>query len=214
MKKHPLLAIVILALGPAALCSQAPAVADEAQMRASCRLAAQVVRTGHPHPRRDWAMSFIVHCPDSGPPALAVAWQLESGDDRGQLGLLVGQTERLRDGRLAHAVMTVATSPAYRYLVRLSALRVLVSYWQAGKTVSLETLEAPPAAAPPVLPYGCCLGDELHFAPVDGAVPIDEGTRAEIVSALRDMVTGDPDERVRAAAAFVLGNLEALARGG
>jgi hypothetical protein len=147
LARFPIAVPVALALSAATLGAQQPTTAHDAQLHASCRLATQILNTGQPDPHRSWALSIVVQCADSGPLALIAAWQTTTEPDRSALALLVGQTERLRDQRLADAIMDLAADPARPRVVRLSSLRVLASYFQPGKTVTLETLKDPPGLA-------------------------------------------------------------------
>ena len=44
------------------------------QRRNDCRLAAQVLRMGEPHPRRAWALGVIRDCAEEGPAVVAGLW--------------------------------------------------------------------------------------------------------------------------------------------
>lgn len=56
----------------------------------------------------DWAVSAILFCDSSGPPALVALWRRAS-EDRASLELLARQSEKLRDARLFEGVLETAS---------------------------------------------------------------------------------------------------------
>ncbi len=161
----------------------------------SCRLAAQVVETGQPNPQFAWATSVIKLCDQSGPPALAEAWR-NAPNDTVALGALVYATQRLRDQRLAAAVLDLLRDGSRPQIARLSAIRVLISYASPGRTASLEDLLDP--GEPPIL-----LPIVTDFEPVDGSEPLTADTRQIVANALGEVADRDPDPVMRRAAAWV-----------
>lgn len=71
----------------------------EVRERNDCRLAAQVLATGHPHPRYEWARSTIVNCEDEGPAYFASQWRTAPADTAA-LRLLIAAASRVRDARV------------------------------------------------------------------------------------------------------------------
>ncbi|MGH9782816.1 MAG: hypothetical protein ACRD88_01415 [Terriglobia bacterium] len=177
---------------------------DDVHLRNSCRLAAQVLATGRPHPHYEWARDLIGACDESGGPALAALWRTDVSEDRDELGRLVYVTSRLRDQRILDALLETARAPSPSVQVRLSAVRVLVSYFAPGRDAPLECLQEPPFGSPLTV-----LG---HFAPLDGAQPLAPSARDAILALLRELAQSDPNPQVRSAARFVKEGLESILR--
>ncbi|MGH9782815.1 MAG: hypothetical protein ACRD88_01410, partial [Terriglobia bacterium] len=131
--------LVVLLLAQS-LAAQQSRERDDLQLRNSCRLASQALATGHPHPH-DWARDLIGACDESGGAALALLWRSGVPQDRQELGRLVYVTSRLRDQRILDALLRVAADPARPAVVRLSAIRVLISYFSPGTVAELRDLE-------------------------------------------------------------------------
>lgn len=164
-------------------------------LRNDCRLAAQVVQTGHPAPKFDWAISTLQLCDESGPPALAAAWRA-AAPDTAVLGMLVYTSQRLRDQRIAAAVLEALQDASRPQIVRLSAIRLLISYAAPGRTASLGNLLNP--GDPPIL-----LPFITEFNPMDGAEPLAAEMREAVATALGTVADNDPDPVMRRAAAWV-----------
>ena len=128
------------------LSAQGQTRVEEAQQRNACRLANQVVRTGHPAPHREWAYSVISQCEQSGPAALAAVWLGEKPLATGELTFLARATHDLRDRRLYVALRTAGRDARTDVEARLHALALLLDY---------------------VSPHG------LYFEPADLRMPVD-----------------------------------------
>lgn len=183
--------------------TQQPRERDDVHLRDNCRLAAQVLTTGHPDPHYAWARDIISACDESGGPALAAVWQ-SATDDPQELGRLVYVTTRLRDQRILDALLAIARDRTRPAAIRLSTLQVLISYFAPGAYVSIVSLEHPP--------FGSPLGWETEFAPTEGAVPLASSARDEILSLTTELARSDQDSTVRDAARFVTEGLEAILR--
>jgi hypothetical protein len=104
------LAIMCAAIVPPALAGQSEAV--DVHTRNNCRLTAQVLRTGHPAPRWDWAVSYIRRCEQSGPEALIFAWTARAPREREALGRLAGAMRQFPDDVLATVHATAENESA------------------------------------------------------------------------------------------------------
>lgn len=118
--------------------------ASDAQHRTDCRLAAQVVRTGHPAPHRDWAFGVIRECSESGPQALAARWRTAPPTQADELVLLVSATRAFHTREVFDAVAAVARTRSNDQLVRVYAMALLQSYARPGTSLSVDDLLQPP----------------------------------------------------------------------
>ncbi|HEY0018348.1 MAG TPA: hypothetical protein VGC13_18730 [Longimicrobium sp.] len=115
---------------------------DDVHVLDECRLAAQVIRTGHPAPRREWAYGFITRCREIGPAALASRWQ-ETASDEPTLQQLARATTRLRTREVFVAVSGAARSAEHSPLVRIYAMAMLYSFAEPGSSVWMRDLLQP-----------------------------------------------------------------------
>ena len=99
----------------------------------NCRLASQVLTTGQPAARRQWALSYISYCP-----AATTAPALRAGLTRAAAAGEVSTFQRLastalyvHDDRLLDQLLSVATNATYPERIRLAAM------------VKLDQLRAP-----------------------------------------------------------------------
>ncbi len=191
------LTFILSAVAP--LCGQGRREAEDAHLRNSCRLAAQTLTAGNPGPKYDWAVDFISNCDESGPPAVAALWASTPGDTSA-LERMVRRTQLLRDERILSTLLDVAQDAARPQIVRLSSIRVLISYYAPGHTSSLDNLAYPSQPA-------FFLAWQTEFLPTDGAHPLSGTSRDRIRAGLRVLASGDPDPVVARASAKVLERL-------
>lgn len=123
--------------------SAQPRENTDVQLRNDCRLAAQVVRTGHPAPHREWAYGIIRQCGESGPSAVAERWRTAPPTGREDLRALIGATAAFRTREVFDAVATVARTPSADERVRAYALALLYSYADPGGGLSVDDLLHP-----------------------------------------------------------------------
>lgn len=185
----------------APLAAQRATEATDAQLRARCRQAAQVLETGHPEPHLAWAVDQIMACDESAGPALASRWSSLREADRDALGQLTFSSRSVRDQRIFDAVLAVAGAPDRAPLIRLSAMRVLLSYTDPKLDVPLPHLEAPKDNE--------SLWSVADFSPTDGAEPLAAGDSSAFMDLLRRLVEQDSNPEVAAAARYLLRGLEA-----
>ncbi|HET7460283.1 MAG TPA: hypothetical protein VFJ82_03510 [Longimicrobium sp.] len=115
------------------------------KMRNDCRLAAQVLTTGHPAPRLEWARGFIGYC---GNGAWAVATRgailrLRTSSDDAELGRQWRFVWMIRDADLFATVVDIARDRSASTTARLWALKTLATYIDPGGNYFLN----PPARA-------------------------------------------------------------------
>src|SRR5690349_17810761 len=82
-----------LLLSSTSLFAQGGGDPDDVHHRNDCRLALQIVETGHPAPHREWAYSLLPRCGASaGPAAVAALWNGRRSVGRDEWTLLVRTT--------------------------------------------------------------------------------------------------------------------------
>lgn len=166
---------------------------QDPHIRNDCRLAAQVLETGHPAPHHVWALDFITRCEQSGAPALAALWQRPPADS-GRLEQLFFASYRLRDSRLTRAVVDAAANRTLPQLVRLNALRVLAGHAAPEFLLSLSDLLRQDSE---IVRYQFPSVDHVNVR--NGQAPVGGATIQEILVAL-DRMDDDPDPVVARAA--------------
>ena len=102
--------------------------ATEVRTRNDCRLAAQIVATGHPAPHEAWALELITGCGSQGGAALAAAVRAarQSGDVEA-LDRLTGSALYIRDAQLFAAALEVAADAGASVPARAFALRAALN---------------------------------------------------------------------------------------
>lgn len=171
LRRAGLLALFLLSGFAAPLRAQDEQSA-EAHHRNQCRLAAQVLRTGQPAPKREWARNYITTCREEGPAILAENWRTTPADT-GQLRYLVINTGRLRDERLYSALRAVALDRSRPSLVRIGAMLALGRYVDSHSAVWFSDLRPPegPVRRIPLVTSWSTNGNQLAGSqPVSGAV--------------------------------------------
>lgn len=163
--------------------------------RNDCRLAAQIVRTGHPAPHREWAFELISRCPGEGPAALVNAWEAPPTDEA-TLQLLVRATSDLRTHAIFEGVAGAARNPQNSPLVRAYAMSVLHSYAHPGRSLSVQDLLHPRGNRPPRIYTVSGDGDRTNGELGD--------VRAEVHGLLSEIVAAEQDPTVLRIARAVL----------
>lgn len=195
----------VAALVAATLLACAPATAqrgeaDDPHVRNDCRLAAQVLRTGHPAPRRSWAMDAIRRCDVSGPAALASVWREAAPSDTAELGLLFNVTRDFNDRRVVDAVAAAARRSGAPETTRIYAFALLFNYAVPGRYIIIQQL-LQPGEFPPRIRYF------THDDRGKSTRAVLGDLRPEVSAVLRSVATAEPGSRVGIAAATVLRRL-------
>jgi hypothetical protein len=172
----PMLCCAVFGAGPI---SAQPRESTDVRLRNDCRLAAQVVRTGHPSPHREWAYGVIRQCGESGPPAVAARWLTAPPNEREDLRELIGATAAFHTRNVFDAVATVARAPSANERVRAYALALLHSYAHPGRSLSAEDLLHPPNGRPP----------RIYSSSHDGN-PDDPATLGDVTAEVREILRG------------------------
>lgn len=181
-----------------AFCVLLPAAAHaqadpgEVKLRNECRLAEQVLRTGTPAPRREWALHRLPGCADEGAPSLARQWTTVP-DSEERIEELMRVSMRLRDGRLYSQILETARNPAQPARVRVAAMLVLAKYVNPGNGVPLAQLQPPDT----IRYIGMAHGSTNHRSSFDGSVPLPTGFGRQVLSLLEQLAAdrdGQPRE--------------------
>jgi hypothetical protein len=165
---------------------------QDRHVRNDCRLAAQVLETGHPAPHYEWALEFIAKCEETGAPVLAALWR--SAVNTEHLNRLYVSSYLLRDARITDAVTEVAQNRALPRLVRLNAIRVL-----AGHAVPAFLLSVPDLLRPENDSTISMFPRVSHITVRNGERRVEEATIRGIVEALGHL-RSDADADVATAA--------------
>lgn len=160
----------------------------DVHLRNDCRLASQVLRTGHPAPRRQWAWSVIPSCSNSAGAVLAVVWRAPAERELAQLW---GASYRVRDARLTRAVLTAFRDPSRSRAERLVAARVLASH-AAPNLVVLQSDLARLRADSVHPPYISIDHSDMR----KGSVPVTSALVSEIREAFVAVGESDADGEV------------------
>jgi hypothetical protein len=105
---------------------------DSVRHRNNCRLAQQVLETGQPAPKRQWAITYAAGCGSAGAQALAAAIRRErASTDVGALELLHMPAQGIRDRAIFEAALEVAADARASGAARAMSLGALVLYESA-----------------------------------------------------------------------------------
>jgi hypothetical protein len=173
--RFSLLLLLSLLIVPAAVQSQEQS--DSVRFRNDCRLAAQVVRTGHPRPHTQWAFQRIHACGTEGAAALAerLAGMRNLNDKAEWQSVTFPAFRDMRDRRMYEVSLSIATDESATEVARGFAFRNLL--WLVAPSADLESFD--PWNAPGL---GCI------------------GSRFEVYQAEGEPLPSDARDRIRAAA--------------
>lgn len=173
-------------------------MAPRLRHRSNCRLAAQVLRTGEPHTKRDWAVEYMQGCAEDGPPALVAVWDTISDTDPG-LSRLTISTMYIRDRRIYEQALTIAAARNRPVRVRTYAMLVLVKYLIPSSSIRPSDLVPPDSIGHIRIP----LGSTTRDIQTEGAQPVGSDIGPEILATFERIAadrTGEPREVWYAAA--------------
>lgn len=171
--------LLCLTASPAA--GQSNEQAAEAHHRNDCRLAAQVLRTGHPAPKRAWAQEYISMCAEEGPAVLADQWRMVSDDSVAVTALVIG-SPRIRDARIYNALRSVVDDPNRPDRVRVGAMLVLAQYVDPHNGMGFQDVR-PPNGTVRYIPL--VINWVTHATQVPGSEPLPGAVGQEVLTALR-----------------------------
>jgi hypothetical protein len=195
-----LLALSTVTLATGVLDAQEPGPvreATDARHRSDCRLAAQVLTTGHPAPHREWALSLIDLCDESGPPVLAQMWeQAEAQPDT--LAKLVAAGARVPDRRLYSIVRRITLDASEPPIKRAAGLSLLGRWASPGFSMHFRRLEDPSFAAD--LRRGIGIVRFSHDVQIPGADPLPSNILVEVFEIANRLTASESHAGLRALA--------------
>jgi hypothetical protein len=181
---------------------------SEVHFRNQCRLAAQVIETGHPAGRKAWALDWIGNCDQDGPPVLATLWSrpaLDSAD----VERVLDASGRIRDQRLADAASSIAGDENAPDHIRVAALILLVRYADTYTGLSPADLRVPAGWVPGRHVRPIVGGHGSHRIPqVDGGTPLPAAFAAESIERLQAVAESTTSLRVRYAAEALVARIK------
>jgi len=172
-------------------------------LRNDCRVAAQVLQTSNPAPRREWALDTIRRCDESGPPALAEFWRRAAPSDMEELGRLFNVTRDFNDRRVVDAVAETARLGSAPETTRIYAMALLFNYAVPGIYIEAGDLLDPTIRFP-------TMGWVTHDDRADSTRALLGDLRPEVSEVLRSVTAAEPNSRVGVAAATVLRSLRSF----
>jgi hypothetical protein len=172
----------ILAAVPAEVRAQEPGANPTAvKHRNDCRLAAQVLITGEPHTKRDWARGYIASCENEGPPAIVQEWRTVSGDTAAVLKVMRAST-MIHDARIYEQVRAVALDRSRPDVVRVGAMHVLDNYVDPHHVGWFSAVPPAGEEVKQVLPAG---GVVTHAPYTNGPVPLAGSVRTQVLELMQ-----------------------------
>jgi hypothetical protein len=131
----------IAACTPAAVTGQANP--DSVRHRNYCRLAEQVLSSGHPAPHEGWALGVIWNCPEAGPTLAAALTAATVSTDTVYLNALTAPFIQIRDGHVFAAGLAVAGNRGASLPARAAGIRTVMYAVQPGGYVDPDALPNP-----------------------------------------------------------------------
>jgi hypothetical protein len=182
------LPLIVCLLAPAALAAQHERQ-DSVHLRNKCRLAIQIVSTGHPAPHQEWAVGFVRACGTDGARAFArMLESLRTSSDSALLRTVTFAGRSIRDRTVFQTAEVIAADPGASEFARAYAFRVLT--WLVNPAADLEQFD--PWAGPEL---ACSPGLLLHPVTFEGEpLPPDYRERVRELSlrVFRDRSIPDP----------------------
>ncbi|HEX8670240.1 MAG TPA: hypothetical protein VF710_00045 [Longimicrobium sp.] len=149
--------------------------------RNDCRMAAQVLITGEPRTRREWALDYISNCEHEGPPAIVQEWRTVPGDTASVVKVMRAST-MIHDARIYEQVRAVVLDRSRPDVVRVGAMHVLDNYVDPHHVGWFSAVPVVGAANVQVLPAG---GVVTHAPYTNGPVPLTGSVKAPVLDLLQ-----------------------------
>jgi hypothetical protein len=135
-----MIAVAVVLAAPHPLSAQTPA--DSVHRRNHCRLAAQVIGTGQPAPKKEWALGVIRSCTEGGAVLAEAIRAARTSADTAMLNALTAPMVELRDGSVFSAAMDVAGDQSATSEARVFAIRILMWSMYPGGGIYYSSLAA------------------------------------------------------------------------
>lgn len=195
--RHGVLFMVALLLGSLGACAakaQSPQ-SIEARHRADCRLAGQVLTSGQPANKRDWALEVIPACSELSE-AVPSLWATGLPGDEEGLVLAYEASRLLQDGRVYEEAMALAENVGSPRLARMTALGVVGSFVRPSVGLDIRKLEQVDGPAPWEWD-GMWAVFADYGEPTQGNVPLPADAAEEIRMLMESLAESDPDTAIR-----------------
>jgi hypothetical protein len=162
----------------------------EIRRRNDCRLAEQVIRTGHPAPHLRRAYERARYCPNIGRAVAEAMNRSRTSNDTALLNAITSPMMNLRDGRVYETAMAVARDRSASVPARVFAIRALVWLLRPGVVIEYADLTDEPGDPEP----RACIrsGTPLHLRLSRGE-PIPENY-VEAIHRFGSDTQADPSE--------------------
>lgn len=203
-----ILSLSVLALLPACATAQ---VSDSMHARNRCRLALQIVQTGHPAPHTRWAYEHVALCgADAGEAVAGALRRFRQSEDTAALDLVSTAARDYRDGRIFNAALEIAQDPTASVPARVFAFRVLIHGLAPGSLIRYTDITEPSGVG-----RGCFgFGPHQHQNTTTG-VPLPPDYAARVSNAADAVIASqdNPASPLRRAAVCATLHLRVLRRG-
>lgn len=185
MASRAFLLVPVLLLGAVLPAAAQDERAAEVHKRNNCRLAAQVLTSGQPHSRYEWARVTIVDCEDEGPAYFAAQWATAPADTTALRQLIAGSS-RVRDARVYATLRRAATDASGPSAVRVAAMLTLAAYVDPSISIDLSELRVPDGPIERIRFRG---GSAVDVVQVPGSQPL--GAVRDEVHSLSSTIAAD-----------------------
>jgi hypothetical protein len=195
------LLLLVLSAGRSAAQNQKSSI----ELTGECQVAAQVLRTGEPAPRREWARAYMPSCGFAawGEAAAAAVRRLRDSEDVSLLGVEWRRLSYLHDAQLFGAAVEIASDANASAPARVLALRYLLTLTDPAGEYGFGAMTEP-GDAPGIAPV-CTSGAAAGESPAFEGAPLPDDFPAQIRS-LADTLLSDAaalPQMVRSAALCV-----------
>jgi hypothetical protein len=206
MKNATSVLLFLLVTGALPAAAQVSEQPPEVHKRNNCRLAAQVLHSGEPHTRLEWARAYIVDCQEEAPAYFTARWA-SAPSDTASLRQLIASSTRVRDIRVYAVLRQAALDASRPDAVRVAAMIGLTRYVNPHIVIDLSHLRPPAGEANPAIRLQG--GSIVDVVQVPGAQVFGSVT-AEVLTLLRGIASARDSEprEVWYAAAVIARRLE------
>ena len=145
-----------MALGPGRAMAQA--TTDSVRLRDHCRRAEQILRTGEPAPKHEWAIGIIGACPQAGQLLGEIVLALRKSDDTVALERMLDDVQGHRSPELWGAALQLASDSGAAAAARAYAFHILLDDLGLSLVITNQDLMHTP-------PHGACAFGRVHGLP-------------------------------------------------
>lgn len=177
-----LLVTAAMALGPGRATAQA--TTDSVRLRDDCRLAEQILRTGEPAPKHEWAIGIIGACPQAGQLLGEIVLALRKSDDTVALERMLDDVRGYQSPELWGAALQLASDPGAAAAARAYAFHILLDDLGLSLVITNQDLMHTP-------PRGACAFGRVHGLPALAGPALPGNYVQQTLNAARSAL-GDP----------------------